>query len=131
VTLLRDAQSRVQALIDMQRKVSSDRRGMTAYCELLPHMLRERRLRWRLAALFEGFRQLDEWALSATDADAQSARLAELAAVALAVTDGLGIQAVADPQHFSTAGPYAVWEEMVRLYLEEHGQKRRRFRRLD
>jgi hypothetical protein len=49
-------------------------------------MMRHRLLRWRLAALYEGFRQLDEWALGAGGADPRSARLSDLAAVTLAVT---------------------------------------------
>jgi AcrR family transcriptional regulator len=130
IARLRDARSRVQALVEMQRETSADVRAMQTYCELLPHMLRDRRLRWRLAALYEGFRRLDEWALTGSDADPQAARLDDLAAVALAVTDGLGIQAAADPDLFSATGPYQVWEEMLRLYLEAHHPQQRR-RRLD
>jgi AcrR family transcriptional regulator len=130
VEALSDSGNRVQTLIYLQREASGDRRAMTAYFETLPHMLRERQLRWRLAALCEGFRQLDEWAL-ASGGDSQSARLADLAAVTLAVTQGLGVQAAVDPERFATDGPYEVWEEMVRLYLAAHGRRRRRFRRTE
>jgi AcrR family transcriptional regulator len=130
IARLRDAGSRVQALVEMQRETSADVRSMTTYCELLPHMLRDRQLRWRLAALYEGFRRLDEWALTGSDADPQAARLDDLAAVSLAITDGLGIQAAADPDMFDVSGAYQVWEEMLRLYLEAHRPQQRR-RRLD
>jgi AcrR family transcriptional regulator len=128
VAALSDSRDRLRALIALQRETSGDRRSVTTFFEVLPHMLRRRQLRWRLAALCEGFRQLDEWAL-ASGTDPESARLADLAAVAVAVTQGLGIQVVADPERFAVEGPYKVWEEMVRLYLEAHGRKPRRFRR--
>jgi AcrR family transcriptional regulator len=128
VAALSDSRNRVQTLMRLQREVSGDRRAMTTYLEALPHMLRERQLRWRLAALCEGFRQLDEWAL-ASGGDPQEARLADLAAVTLAVTQGLGVQAAVDPERFATDGPHEVWEEMVRLYLDAHGRRRKRFRR--
>jgi len=121
ITELRSQEDPVQALTEDQMKVSDDRRDMRAFAELLPHMLRENRLRWRLAALYQGYRELYAWSLGSGGGAPDTACLGDLAAVALAVTDGLGIQRAIGPDDFSLRGPYRVWHEMVRLYLEAHG----------
>lgn len=119
---LRGREQPLPALVEDQRQVSGDRRGMRAYAELLPHMLRENRLRWRLAGLYEAYRQLYAGPLGASGGGGMPAgELDDVASVALAVTDGLGIQAAIDPDRFELDGPYRVWQEMVRLYLREHG----------
>jgi AcrR family transcriptional regulator len=118
---LQSEEDPVRALTEDQMKVSDDRRDMRAFAELLPHMLRENRLRWRLAALYHGYRELYAWSLGADGAHADTACLDDLAAVALAVTDGLGIQRAIGPEDFCLQGPYRVWREMLRLYLQAHG----------
>jgi len=118
---LQSEEDPVRALTEDQMKVSDDRRDMRAFAELLPHMLRENRLRWRLAALYQSYRELYAWSLGSGGADPDTACLGDLAAVALAVTDGLGIQRVIGPDDFGLQGPYGVWREMLCLYLQAHG----------
>jgi len=117
----RSEEDPVQALTEDQMKVSDDRRDMRAFAEMLPHMLRENRLRWRLAALYQGYRELYAWSLGSGAADPETACLDDLAAVALAVTDGLGIQRTIGPDDFGIRGPYRVWREMLHLYLQARG----------
>lgn len=118
---LQDRDQPLQALVEDQRQVSGDRRGMRAYAELLPHMLRENRLLWRLAGLYQAYRQLYAWSLGASGgAEMAAGELDDVASLALAVTDGLGIQATIDPDNLELEGPYRVWQEMLDLYLKAH-----------
>ena len=81
-------------------------------------MLRDPALRSRLGELYQWYRDLDGWVL-APEADADAAADVRcLAALAIAVGDGLTIQCAADPE-FDVDGVYTVWERLFRAALRD------------
>jgi AcrR family transcriptional regulator len=120
--------ARVRALIDEQRQISADWRGFRAFYELLPHIMRDERLREVLAADYAKSRELDRQTLAAgrsggghsgvgVDKD-----LDRLAALSVAIVEGLAVQYAADQEHFDHEGTYRLWEDMVLAYLREKRQ---------
>ncbi len=106
---------RVQALIDEQQQISADWRGFQAFYELLPHIMRDERLRGDLAADYAKSRELDRQTLAAGHEEAPD--LDKLAALSVAIVEGLAVQYAADQEHFDHEGTYRLWEDMVRTYL--------------
>ena len=110
---------RVRALIDEQRQISADWRGFRAFYELLPHIMRDDQLRDGLAADYAKSRELDRQTLAAGRSGADRADLDRLAALSVAVVEGLAVQFAADQEHFDHEGTYRLWEDMVLAYLRE------------
>ena len=106
---------RVRALIDEQRQISADWRGFRAFYELLPHIMRDERLRGDLAADYAQSRELDRQTLAAGHTEAPD--LDKLAALSVAIVEGLAVQYAADQERFDHEGTYRLWEDMVLAYL--------------
>ena len=122
---------RVRALIDEQRQISADWRGFRAFYELLPNIMRDERLREVLAADYAKSRELDRQTLAAGRTgggpgggrgDGADKDLDKLAALSVAIVEGLAVQYAADQEHFDHEGTYRLWEDMVLAYLGEKPQ---------
>ena len=123
---------RVRALIDEQRQISADWRGFRAFYELLPNIMRDERLREVLAADYAKSRELDRQTLAAgrqggrrgggRAAAGADNDLDKLAALSVAIVEGLAVQYAADQEHFDHEGTYRLWEDMVLAYLREKPQ---------
>ena len=113
---------RVRALIDEQRHISADWRGFRAFYELLPNIMRDERLRADLAADYAKSRELDRQTLAAGQAGHSDADLDKLAALSVAIVEGLAVQYAADRENFDHEGTYRLWEDMVLAYLGEKPQ---------
>jgi AcrR family transcriptional regulator len=116
---IRDPDERVSALIDEQRQISADWRGFRAFYELLPHIMRDDRLRRDLATDYARSRKLDRQTLAAGRSAGLGGDLDRLAALSVAIVDGLAVQYAADQEHFDHEGTYRLWEEMVLSFLRE------------
>jgi AcrR family transcriptional regulator len=108
---------RVRALIDGQRQISADWRGFRAFYELLPHIMRDERLRADLAVDYAKSRELDRQTLAAGQTGRDGVDLEKLAALSVAIVEGLAVQYAADQEHFDHEGTYRLWEAMVLGYL--------------
>jgi AcrR family transcriptional regulator len=115
---IEEPQARVRALIDEQRQISADWRGFRAFYELLPHIMRDDRLRTELADDYARSRELDRRTLAAAG-DPGGEDLDKLAALSVAIVEGLAVQYAADQEHFDHRGTYRLWEDMVLAYLRE------------
>ena len=113
---------RVLALIDEQRHISADWQGFRAFYELLPNIMRDERLRADLAADYAKSRELDRQTLSAGRSGAQGGELDKLAALSVAIVEGLAVQYATDQENFDHEGTYRLWEAMVLAYLREKPQ---------
>ena len=123
---IEEPEERVRTLIDEQRQISADWRGFRAFYELLPHIMRDDRLREDLAADYAKSRELDRQTLAAGRAgDGARGRagggkdLHKLAALSVAIVEGLAVQYAADQEHFDHEGTCRLWEDMVLAYLRE------------
>ena len=115
---IEEPEERVRTLIDEQRQISADWRGFRAFYELLPHIMRDDRLREDLAADYAKSRELDRQTLAAGGRAAMQ-DLGKLAALSVAIVEGLAVQYAADRSHFDHEGTYRLWEDMVLAYLRE------------
>ena len=118
---IEEPEERVRTLIDEQRQISADWRGFRAFYELLPHIMRDDRLREDLAADYAKSRELDRQTLAAVRSGV-GADLDQLAALSVAIVEGLAVQFAADQEHFDHEGTYRLWEDMVLAYLKERPQ---------
>jgi AcrR family transcriptional regulator len=113
--------ARVAHLLAAQRAMSADRRAFRVFYDVLPNALRDRKLRDRVAGLYEWYRSLDAWALRDAVPPLDEARLEPLAALSIAVLDGLAIQLMLAPRSFDHAGAYALWEAMLGRFVADVG----------
>jgi AcrR family transcriptional regulator len=113
-------EERVQRLLEGMQDLSTNFEAFVVYFELFPHALRERLLHDRLVALYQWYINVQlEWIESSAQGFERLDRDAALglASVISAVIDGLGLQATIDPKHFDVRRSYAVFEAMLRAYL--------------
>jgi AcrR family transcriptional regulator len=130
---------RIHALVEGEQRISADVQAFTGFFEVLPHALRDPSLRPRVAGLYESYRQTVMMCLGAdaragasvaagasvgagagTGAGAEAvagSRLLPLAALMIAVVDGLSIQVGLDPDGFDVEVPFRTWEAMLAAYL--------------
>ena len=98
-------------------------REVLTFSDLLPRVLHDRMLRERLARLYAAYRSLDAWCLSEQGEAPDTAGLEDVAALNVAVVEGLVLQQRVDPEGFDPEGPAEVWARMIELYLEWAGRK--------
>jgi len=112
-------EARLDLLLDLQRKGCTSYEENQLFFDLLPHVLRDPGLRARLADLYRWYRDLDAWVLAPDVSGASTqADVERLAALAIAVGDGLTIQCAAD-HSFDVDGVYELWERLFRVALRE------------
>jgi AcrR family transcriptional regulator len=113
---------RVHALTDWQRRMSANRSANRLLYELLPSAMRSTKLRERLAELYRLYRDFDGQCLESGALGLDHEKTEPLAALSVAVVEGLAVQLSVDPRGFDHAGAYAVWEEMLDCYLKSQTQ---------
>jgi len=114
---------RVGALIDEQREISADWQGFRAFYELLPHIMRDERLRQVLAADYAKSRELDRQTLAAGQPAPRDVDMDRLAALSVAIVEGLAVQYAADRERFDHEGTYLLWRDMVLAYLQSKRER--------
>jgi AcrR family transcriptional regulator len=112
-----DGAERVEGLLDWQRRVSSSDRTNRMLYELLPHALREPGVRARFAEEYRVYRAVDGDCLAAAPRELSAAELDALAAVSIAVVEGLGIQCALDPAGFDHERAWRMWRDVIGSYL--------------
>jgi AcrR family transcriptional regulator len=113
----RDQRARLDLLVQLQREGCTSHEENQLFFDLLPHVLRDPRMRERLAELYSWYRELDGWVL-APEAGARRDDVRRLAALAIAVGDGLTIQCSAD-RTFDVDAVFELWERLFRVALDE------------
>ncbi len=108
---------RTTAFLDWQQAVSANDRVNRMLYELLPHALRDPEVRERFAEEYRVYRRVDADCLGAAPAAPTVEQLEALAAVSIAVVEGLGIQRALDPEGFDHAGAWRMWRTVVGRYL--------------
>jgi AcrR family transcriptional regulator len=106
-------EQRRQMLLSIHEAMSMDRDSYQMFYEIIPHVLRDQELQPHLRQLFEWYRRLDTWALDEeTDGPPQQARSQPLAVLTVAMTDGLALQAIADPELDLTPA-FELWRRLA------------------
>ena len=110
---------RLQRYITGQTKLASDEDGFLEFFDLLPHVIRDGRLRERLAALYEWYYEMNlEW-LGLTDRVRPENReqLTALTSLMTAIVDGLALQAALRPEGFDLERSFSVLEFFLETSL--------------
>lgn len=107
---------RVRALMDADRRLAEDRGSFRDFFTILPHALRDDDLRGRVARLYDWYRALYVGALDGED-EARRATLDAHAHLMVAMTDGLALQKLLDPERVDLEALYELWTEMLERVL--------------
>jgi len=105
---------RLHALVAADRQLVDDRDGFRDFFALLPHVVQDDDLRARVAALYRWYRDLYTDGLSEDGGAAAGQRLRDLASLMVAVTDGLAVQDLLDPDGPRLERLFGLWEELLR-----------------
>lgn len=111
----RGGDERVHGLVAADRRLAGDRAAFRDFFALLPHVVLDDELRERVAALYEWYRDLYVEGLGDDSADQD--RLRVLASLMVAMTDGLAVQKLLDPDGVRLEPLFEAWESMLRAAL--------------
>ena len=106
-------EERVHALVAGDRKLVDDRDSFRDFFAIFPHVLLDEELRSRVAGLYDWYRDLYAGGMGGAGAEAE-ARLRGLASLMVAMTDGLAVQKLLDPDGVDLESLFALWEEILR-----------------
>lgn len=112
----RDGDERVHGLVAGDRRLVGDRAAFRDFFAILPHVVLDDELRERVAALYEWYRDLYVEGLGDSTA-VVDARLRRYASLMVAMTDGLAVQKLLDPDGVDLEPLFAIWESMLRAAL--------------
>ena len=107
---------RVHGLIAGDRRLVGDRAAFRDFFAILPHVVLDDELRERVAALYEWYRDLYVEGLGDATAVGEP-RLRAFASLMVAMTDGLAVQKLLDPDGVRLEPLFELWESMLRVAL--------------
>lgn len=113
--------ARLTRYITGQTRMSADADGFLMFFDLLPYVIRDERMRRRMAALYDWYYRMNvEW-LGLTDRVTAQNReqFIALMAVLVAVVDGLAIQNVLRPRGFDLEKAFGILEAFLKRGLGE------------
>jgi len=112
----RGGDERVHGLLAGDRRLVDDRAAFRDFFAILPHVVLDDELRERVAELYEWYRdQYVEGLGDSTAVDEQHLRA--FASLMVAMTDGLAVQALLDPEGVQLEPLFELWERMLRATL--------------
>jgi AcrR family transcriptional regulator len=114
-------EERLQRYIEGQTALAADADSFLEFFDLLPHVIRDDRLRERLAALYEWYYKMNlEWlGLTEWVRPENKDRLVALTALMTATVDGLALQAALHPKSFDLEAAFSVLKFFLRGSLNE------------
>jgi AcrR family transcriptional regulator len=112
---------RVHGLVAGDRRLVDDRAAFRDFFAILPHVVLEDELRERVAALYDWYRDLYVEGLGDATAVDES-RLRAYASLMVAMTDGLAVQRLLDPDRIELGPLFELWESMLRRALLSGGE---------
>ncbi|MGD0716430.1 MAG: TetR/AcrR family transcriptional regulator [Gaiellaceae bacterium] len=109
---------RTRCFLEWQKRVSADDRVNRTLFELLPHALRDPRIGERFADEYRRYRAIDADCLSSAPVKLTGKKAGSLAAVTIAIVDGIALQRVLDPAGFDFEGAWNLWGDLIGQYLQ-------------
>ena len=114
---------RTTRFLDWQERVSANDRVNRMLYELLPHALRDPSVRARFADEYRMYREVDAACISPDGSEPGKTQLSPeeaeaLAAVSIAVVEGLGMQRALDPESFDHERAWRAWRKVLACYLQ-------------
>ena len=105
---------RVGALVAGDRRLLDDRDAFRDFFAIFAHVVMDEELRARVAALYDWYRDLYAAGMDGAQAAAREQRLRDLASLMVAMTDGLAVQELLDPDGARLDRLFSLWEELLR-----------------
>jgi AcrR family transcriptional regulator len=115
-----DGCARVHGLVSGDRRLVDDRAAFRDFFAILPHVVLDDELRERVAGLYEWYRDLYVEGVGG-ETPVDEGRLRLLASLMVAMTDGLAVQKLLDPDNVDLEPLFELWERMLRSALLEPG----------
>jgi AcrR family transcriptional regulator len=106
--------ARVGALIAGDRRLLDDRDAFRDFFAIFPHVVMDEELRARVAALYDWYRDLYAAGMDGVPDATREQRLRDLASLMVAMTDGLAVQELLDPDGTRLDRLFSLWEELLR-----------------
>jgi AcrR family transcriptional regulator len=111
----------VHGLIAGDRRLVDDRDAFRDFFAIFPHVVLDDDLRQRVGALYDWYRDLYVDGLNRASARGEE-HLRRLASLMVAMTDGLAVQKLLDPDGVELEPLFALWEKMLgRALLARNG----------
>lgn len=101
------------------RRLASDSQAYRLFFAMFPHLESDRKTHRRLAGLYDDYRRLNAQGLSLDDNGSHDADT--LAAMLVALSDGLALQLLLDPGSIDMDRIVSLWETLVRATLNRDG----------
>ncbi len=111
-------EQRLHALIDGEVRIADDAETYRSFLAILPHALRDERLRESVAELYSGYRETVLRCVAA-DRGERRGRMLPFAMLMIAIVDGLAIQHGLDPDRVDVRAAVDLWERLARDYLAQ------------
>ena len=122
---LSDAHDRVDVVGDTMEAIAADEASFRLLFDLLPRLLENPRMTRQLADLYRGYREVNARALWGDDRGDPPAVVRDLAAIAVALPDGLAVQSLAEPGSVEVTRILSLWRSFMETTLAaavaEHG----------
>ena len=114
------SERRQRVPIDYARRLASDSQAYRLFFAMLPHLERDRKTHRRLAGLYADYRRLNAQGLSLDGNGSHDADT--LAAMLVALADGLAIQLLLDPGSVDMDRVVSLWETLVKVTSNGDGR---------
>lgn len=114
-------EERIRALVDGDRQLLEDRAAFRDFFAIFPHVVQDDELRARVAALYEWYRDLYAGGMGGGGDATRDRRLRDLASLMVAMTDGLAVQKLLDPDGVEPERLFGLWEELLRREFHDEG----------
>ncbi len=116
-----DAKDRVSALTDAAETIVDDEASYRLLFDLLPRLLENPRMARQLAALYRGYREVNARTLWGDLPGDPSPVVRELAAMTVALSDGLAVQVLAESGSVDVQGAFSLWRSFMETVLSSVG----------
>jgi AcrR family transcriptional regulator len=113
-----DAGDRVTVVTDATRDILADEASYRLLFDLLPRLLENSSMARQLADLYRGYREINARALWGDLPGEPPQIVREVAAMTVALTDGLAVQVLAEPGSIDVRSALATWRAFVEGVLE-------------
>lgn len=117
LSALASTEDRASLVVETLGTIMSDGQSYLLLYDLLPHLLQNATMTRQLAELYRGYRDLNAQALWGDRDESTPQIVYDVAAMSVAVTDGLALQLLAEPGSVNVASVLATWRQFVETIL--------------
>jgi AcrR family transcriptional regulator len=105
--------ARVRALVAGDRRLLDDRDAFRDFFALFPHVVQDPELRARVAELYDWYRDLYAAGMAGGTGSGDDVRRRDVASLMVAMTDGLAVQELLEPDPGRMDRLFRLWEEFL------------------